>query len=237
MKMRILSLAGLVSCFMSASVVAQLGGQGGFGGPPKGANLSWAMAKLFGDLPGFSATMEMQTAISPDEKLTVPGKIAFADGKSRFEMDMTQARGSRMPPNAAAQMKNMGMDKMIAITRPDKKVTFITLPGLKAYAENPLTDPEAAKSKDKFKLETTEITRETVEGHDCIKNKVVITDDEGNKHEATVWNAIDLDKFPVKIEQTEQGNLATILFKDVKLTRPDASLFEPPVGFARYDNY
>ena len=28
----------------------------------------------------------------------------------------------------------------------------------------------------------------------------------------------------------------TMLFKDVKLTKPDASLFEPPSGYKKYDS-
>jgi len=36
----------------------------------------------------------------------------------------------------------------------------------------------------------------------CVKNKVIVTDDKGDKHESTVWNATDLKNFPVKIETT-----------------------------------
>jgi hypothetical protein len=235
MKTRASLLTLIFALLMTGPALGQFGA--GFGGPPKGATLSGPLSKLFGDQPGFSATMEMQSAASPGETMTIPGKIAFLEGKSRFEMDLGQGRGSRMPPNAAAQMKTMGMDKMITIMRPDKKVSYVIIPGLKAYAETPLTDPEAAKSKDDFKIERTEITRETVEGHDCIKNKVLITDKENNKHEVTVWNATDLDKFPVKIEQNEGGTPSTITFKEIKLTKPDAALFEPPADFTKYNSY
>lgn len=228
----------LVAGFTSVTAFAQFGVSRGPGGVPKTPAFNGGMAKLFGNRPGFSATMEIQNPVgASDEKTTVPGKLAFADGKSRVELDLSQRRGSPPPPGAAAQMKAMGLDQMIVISRPDKKIDYIINPTLNGYVEQPMTDPEAAKSKDDFKVESTLITRENVEGHDCEKNKVEITDKEGNKEVMTVWNALDLDKFPVKIEQIQNGRLTTILFKDIKLTKPDAVAFEPPADFTKYDSY
>jgi len=234
MKKRVPIILMLIS-FIVLPALAQLG-RPGMGGPPKGANLSGRLSKLFGDHPGFSATMEIQTAITSDENVTYPGKVAFADGNSRFEMDATKAKGIGVG-NVAAQMQAMGMDKMIVISRPDNKLSYMILPGLKAYAEIPLKDSDVVKSQDQFKIESTEVAREKVDDHDCVKNRVVISDNEGNKHQLTAWNATDLNKFPVKIEQTEGGSLTTILFKDIKLTKPEANLFDPPSDMTRYTSY
>ena len=43
-------------------------------------------------------------------------------------------------------------------------------------------------------------------------------------------------KFPVKIETTEQGQAVTMLFKDVKLSKPEANLFDPPSDLKKYDS-
>jgi hypothetical protein len=86
-------------------------------------------------------------------------------------------------------------------------------------------------------METTELAKETVDGHACVKNKVVVTDEKGEKHESTTWNATDLKDFPIKIETTEQGTPMTMSFKNVKLAKPQASQFEPPAGFKKYDNF
>ena len=45
-----------------------------------------------------------------------------------------------------------------------------------------------------------------------------------------------MKKFPVKIQTPEQGDDVTMLFKNVSLTKPAASLFDPPAGFKKYDN-
>jgi hypothetical protein len=69
--------------------------------------------------------------------------------------------------------------------------------------------------------------------HPCVKNKIVVTDDKGKKNESIVWNATDLKSFPVKIETTDDGTKLTMIFKDVKLTKPDATLFEVPKDMQR----
>lgn len=215
---------------------AQFGPRGGMGGSSPAPNLSGAMEKLFGGNSAFSAVMEIQTTNRSGREMTMSGKMAADNGKSRFEMDMTTMKGSEMPPNAVAQIKQMGMDKVVTITRPDQKFTYMVYPGLNAYAETPIHDPQALKPESDFKMETTELGKETVDGHECVKNKVVVTDKEGAKHESTVWNATDLKKFPIKIETTEQGNAMTMTFKDVKLDKPAASEFEPPSDYKKYDS-
>lgn len=202
----------------------------------QGPDFTGPMARVFGTHAGFSATLEVQNGA--DGEIKMPGKLAFADGKSRLEMEITRPAGrSGAPATPADRMRALGMDQMIIISRPDRKVQYSINPTLKAYVEQPLTNSEATKPADDYTLTSTLIAREMVDGHDCEKNRVEITDKEGNKQIMTIWNATDLDKFPVKIEQTQNGRLSTILFKDIKLTRPDGALFEPPQDFTKYNNY
>ncbi|MGA2853290.1 MAG: DUF4412 domain-containing protein [Verrucomicrobiota bacterium] len=205
-------------------------------GPPRGPQFTGAMDKLFGENQSFSATLEMQTADTSGGTMTMPGKIMFDSGKSRFEMDMTQAKGGQMPPDAAAQMKAMGMDRTVMIGRPDKKVAYMIFPGMKSYVENALSDSETTTATSDFKVETTELGKDTVDGHPCVKNKVIVTGKDGTPHESTVWNATDLKNFPVKIQTTEQGHKMTMLYKDITLSKPDASVFEPPSDYTKYDS-
>jgi hypothetical protein len=237
-KLQLLLVAALGLSLLSVS--AQPGprgpGPGGPGGPPKGPNFGGSMSKLLGDVTSFSATIEMTTKDPSGNQLTMPGKIAFSEGKSCFEMDLTQVKGSSLPPGAAEQMKAMGMDKMRIIARPDKKSSYTIYTGLKAYVESAIPDNESPEVASKYKVETSELGKETLDGHACIKNKVVVTDDQGAKHTSTVWNATDLKKFPLKIEALEDGQPVTMLFKDVKLAKPDEASFAPPTDYTRYDN-
>jgi len=219
-------------CFSTLPLFAQPGGMG----VPSGPNLGGSMAKIFGENSSFSADMVLEAKGGSQPAMTMRGKTAALQGKTRFEMNMAE-KGGPMPPEALAQMKAMGMDmsQMIIVTRPDKKLTYILLPNMQTCVENPLQDPDAAKAESDFKLETTELGKETVDGHPCIKNKMVVTDDKGKKHESTVWNATDMKNFPVKIETTEDGSLVTMLFQNVKLSKPEASQFEPPANYKKYN--
>ena len=228
------NLVILSICLSIGSLHAQSGRPGG---PPPGPGLSGSTAKLFGDNSTFSANLEIQTSTGGgSENMTMPGRIFFDNGKSRFEMNTAELKGGNMSPQAAAQMKSIGLDKMVMISRPDKKVGYQVYPSMQAYVENALPERESSGTGDDFKIEVTELGKETVEGHPCIKNKTVVTDKEGTKHESLVWNATDLKKFPVKIEHTEDSTKVTMLFREVSLSKPAADLFDPPPGAAKYDS-
>jgi len=225
-----------VLCFSLMHALAQPGGgMGGMGRPGPGPGLSGSMKKVFGKHTAFTANVEMQLARGED-KIVMPGKMVVLDDKTRFEMDMAEIKGGGIPPDAAATMKQMGMDKTVTITRPDKETMYMIYPGLKAYAAQPFKDPDATRPESDFKAEVTELGKETVEGRACIKNKVVVTDNEDLKHEFTVWNATELDNFPVQIETSQGGARVTWLFTDVKLGKPAAALFDPPTDYKKYDS-
>jgi hypothetical protein len=230
MKKSIQILIGTVLVSTLISVQAQMGGGGmGMGGM---GGMSGSMAKLFGDNNQYTATMQIQVTVPNEaEPLTISGKTAYDNGRSRFEMDMSQMKG--LPPGTLDQMKAMGMDKSVIITHPDKKMAYTVYPGMKAYMEMPTPQVSNLKSNDNIKVETTELGKETVDGHPCVKNKAVITDDKGTKHEATVWNATDLKNFPVKIEMTERAQPTIVMFKDVKLGKPEAGQFDPPSAYKK----
>ncbi len=218
-------LALAVASFASLTAQAQTGRTG----------LGGATAKLFGEHQTFTAAMEFEVA-DPNTKLpiTMPGKMSFDGGKSRFEMNMTEIKGSQIPPDAAVQLKAMGMDTTVNISRPDKNVSYVIYPGMQSYLETPLSDKSTAARVDEFKTEITELGKETVDGHPCVKNKVVVTDKEKVAHESTVWNAKDLKNFPVKIETSESGAKTVMHFKTVNFEKPAASVFEVPAGMTKH---
>lgn len=211
-----------------------------FGGPsagPKGPSFGPTLLKAFGENTAFTAAMIMEAKEPKSgDPIVMPGKLLVLDGNSRFEMDISQVKGARMSAEMGAQLKGLGMAEMIAINRPDKKALYLIYPGLQSYAEQPLPAKEAVTDISKVKAETTELGKETIDGHPCVKNKLVVTDTDGAKHEVTVWNATDLKNFPVRIDMTEGGQPATLKFKDVKFAKSDAALFAPPAGFTRYES-
>jgi hypothetical protein len=220
---KLLLAAALITSIVSAS--AQMGG------PPNAA--SAAMIKLFGDTKAFSANAHARM-LDKDQKemISMPITMALRDGKLRSEMNMADLKGSAMPPEAAAMMKQAGMDKMVTIVRPDKKVTQILYPGLKSYAEQAIPESEVAAEK----VEFTDVGKEEVDGHPCLKKKVVTTDSKGRAQEMFVWQATDMKNFPIQMEVPQRSNKLIVKFQKPKLETPDAALFDMPAGYTKYDN-
>jgi hypothetical protein len=228
MKKHLLLLAFLMAGLTVVTARAQPG-------PPPGPNWDGAMAKLFGNNPDFTATMEFHMTRASGQEMTMPGKMAHLEGKARFEVDLSNMQGANMSPQAAARMKQMGMGKMYTITRRDLNTIYMVYPEMKAYTEMPTRETNAPVSD--YKAEVTKVGEETVNGHNCIKNKVVVTCPDGSTRESTLWNATDLNNFPIKVELApREGRTMVLLFNDVKLEKPDASLFDPPTDFTKYDN-
>jgi Domain of unknown function (DUF4412) len=230
MKKLLLSAAALALCsFISAQA------QPGMMSTPRGPDFTGAAGKLFGGNSNFSATLVVQTVQGSDTS-SMDGGITVSDGKSRFDVDLSKVAGSRMNPQQLAMMQSMGMGTMVFISRPDLKLTRLVYPGMNAYVETSTSDDSPAPAADSFKTDITKLGEETVDGHPCVKNKVVVTDDKGKTYESTVWNATDLKNFPVKIEQTQSGATITTTFKDIKLDKVPADKFEAPAGATKYDS-
>lgn len=229
------SIFTMAAAFLSLGLVTASAQFGGAGHQPGALNFNGAIGKLFGDNQAFTASLQFQTTDPAGNEITLPGKISFDTGKSRFEMNMADVKGTKMPPNAIEQFKRMGMDSVVSVSCPDQKAVYIIYPGMQSYVENPMTEPADDASAD-FKVETKELGKETVAGHECVKNQVTVTGKDGQKHEFTVWNATDLNHFPVKLETLEQGRKGTMTFTDVSFKKPAASAFEAPADYKKYTN-
>jgi outer membrane lipoprotein-sorting protein len=202
--------------------------------PPTGPNIDGAMEKLFGDNNNFSATMEFQVP-TPKGEMNMSAKMAHTAGKTRIEMDMTAMQGANMPPQAMAQMKKMGMAHMVVLNNTGG-ASYMIYPDMRAYVPMPGASQPTTPPSD-YKVDVTKIGDDTIDGHSCVKNKCVVTGSSGPAHESTVWNATDLKNFPLKIEtKSDEGQSVVMVFKDVKLDKPDDSQFDPPSGFQKYDD-
>jgi hypothetical protein len=230
MKKHLLVLASVIVGLTAFTARAQPRGM-----MPQGPSWDGALAKLFGDNAGFTATAETHLTQASGEEMVITSKFAHLEGKARFEMDMSDMHSSHMSAQAVAHMKQMGMTKVIMITRRDLDLNYMIYPDMKAYTSMPLRETNSPASD--FKIEKSKLGEESFDGHDCVKNKVVVTSPDGVIHESTVWNATDLKQFPIKIQSTtKEGREMVMLFKDVKLEKPDADPFEAPTDCTKYDD-
>lgn len=225
--LKILATLTTLACLFALATEAQVPG-----GSQAGMNT--AMLKLFGDIGGFTskADVRLQEKGSP-EVMTMTVDFAMRDGKVRMDLDMSSLKSKQLPPETLAAFKVAGLDKLVSVVRPDRKSTLLIYPSVQAYAETPMSKDEAAGLDRKFKIEKTRLGSETIDGRSCEKNKVVVSADNGEKHEATVWYAADLKNFPIKVQMNQPQMTVVLQYRDVKLAPPDAGRFEPPAGFTK----
>jgi hypothetical protein len=220
-----LAAAGVWFC---SSALAQMPG-----GSPGGVNA--ALTQLFGKHNTFTAKAQMQ-ALDKDKAEIASGPLDFAmlDGNVRVDVDISQLKSKQMPAEALASLKQLGMEKIASVFRADKKVMYLIYPSLKICLDSPLPKEESDSIAHPPKFTTTEIGKETLDGVAVVKNKIGYADAKGEEHNAYTWNAPSLKGFPLQIQTEEKGNTLILRLSDVKLSKPDAKLFDLPAGYEKY---
>lgn len=211
--------------------VLPLKAQQGMGGPNIGSDA--AFLKVFENFKGFSSDVEITIASSKQGNMTMVASMAFADKKVRTDMDLTKIKSAQMPPEAMEQVKAMGMARMVTLVFPEKKEMFMIYPDLKAYAKMSLPNVPDAKADAAVQPKVTDQGTETFEGHLCIKRKVEVTV-AGKTQVFLILAAKDMKEFPIRMEMNQADAHVVMVYRNVKMDIPAASLFELPAGFNAY---
>jgi len=135
------------------------------------------------------------------------------------------------------RQKKTTVFKKTTIFRTREKKACVIYPELFSYC---IIDAKSGK-KDAKPPEQTELGKEIIDGHPCMKYRITRTSHDGQKIEEFVWEATDLNHFPVR-RQTHTSTMLpsiqglepkstpitfTTIFRNIKLERPDAALFLP----------
>jgi hypothetical protein len=189
--------------------------------------------KLFGDVTAFSARLDTQVLdMSGQEWLNMPMDFAALDQKIRLDINLEQSTSRDMPAGAIASLKQSGMERMVSISRPDKKATYILYPSIKKYMTMPLAKGESEAMEKGLQMQKTALGKETIDGHPCVKHKVVIRNAKGPVLDTTTWNAGDLKDLPIQIETKEKDKTVMMRFKQVQFAKPDPKKFDVPADYA-----
>lgn len=193
-----------------------------------------SLIRLFGTNTAFTAQAEVQIlGVDQKERVGMPMTFTRLDNKIRVEVDMARMR-NREQPDALARMAPLGLDRVISLICPEQRTTWVAFPKLQSVVKLAMPPAEADAFLKKARVERIRLAPEKMEGHPCVKQRVVITDDKAEKHEATVWTATDLRGFPVCVATREGNDTVVMRFRQVQFTRADAKVFEPPAGYTEY---
>jgi outer membrane lipoprotein-sorting protein len=213
----------LLGCLLLVSAsIAQMPG----GPPPDPCE---ALGKFFTRDAAFTASAKVvQVGKKKSDNLTMTLFFAVSGGNMRNEMDMTKMTGVRA--SDVEGIKQMGMDKMVILKLADKQGAYIVYPNLQSYCDM----PARTKGNSDGTLDKTELGSDTVENHACKKFKLTLTNKDGQTAEALVWEATDMNNFPIQYQTVDDGQTTTTTFSDIKMGKPDAALFELPATYKKY---
>jgi hypothetical protein len=196
--------------------------------------LAAALSEVFSDSRAFSAQAILQLP-GDQPNQGIPLGFATLNGHMRWYLNLDQARSSRLDPALTTWLREARLNQVLFILRPETNA-LVVVPGLKQWFEfAPPKSPEIqAKAEEKVGfLQKTEVGRETVDGHPCVKYRLDLPKERGSGEQAFVWQATDLKNLPIKFQTALNGEIFTLLFRQIKDTPPDAKHFEPTAGYAR----
>ncbi len=232
--MKTFTLRALLRVVLAAAVLAGRAGLAQVPATPSGTGVNAAFVKLFGSIGPFTAKVETVVLDrSQTQLLRMPMEYAALENKVRLDINLSQMQSKDFTASTLASIKQAGMDRLISIFRPDKKVTYLIYPGVQSYQELAQSKAETEAAEKGLKLEKSALGKDTLDGHPCIKHQVTVKGSKGTALEAVTWNATDLKDFPILVEMKENERTVRMHFTDIRFVKPDAKQFEVPAAFGR----
>jgi hypothetical protein len=216
---------GILFCLAAHPSPAQVPLPGGL--PP---GLPHALLDVVGDRPAFYGKATIEVASGADGNFsTFDCNVAVLGGNMRLEVNNFQP-ASNAPPYDATQLAKM---HMIDLLHPDQNRMYVIFPMLKSYLEttygpNTGTAPVALPT-----IVKTALPKATIGDLACEQSQWSVSDPDGEHHDLTVWTATNYANFPIQIKLLAPP--ALVKFQDIQMQAPDASLFDLPVGYSKYE--
>jgi outer membrane lipoprotein-sorting protein len=128
-------------------------------------------------------------------------------------------------------------EKMVMITRSDKKAVWMLMPEEKTFMEMKLSGQGRKDDLSAYKVEQTMIGPETVNGVNAVKSKLVMIAPDGGKLGGFVWTTREGIVVKMDAISVEKGGKErfTINLQNLKIGRQDPELFEVPAGYTAMD--
>lgn len=143
-------------------------------------------------------------------------------------------------PTAERKETKDGADTVIMISRYDKKVVWNLIPEEKMYMTMPMGGADD-KSRDtdvaNYKLETTPMGEETLNGVTVSKAKIIMTDPDGSKLGGFSWTTSDGIMVKLDAISVDKGgkNRMKLEMKNLQIGPQPKELFEIPRGYEQMD--
>jgi len=147
----------------------------------------------------------------------VTGHVNFSPKKQRYSFDSKK------------QTSTM-------IMRKDKKVVWMLMPEQNSYLEMPMDRKMVPGDTSGYKMKVTKEGKESINGIDATKYKVVATDPDGTKFEGYMWESAEGIIVKTDLRTKEGSGSDSIMeLSNLKVAPQNASLFEIPKDYTAMD--
>lgn len=143
-------------------------------------------------------------------------------------------------PNKERREMSDGGDKMIMITRRDKKIAWNLMPSDRMYMEMKISDPKVSKTDtSNYDYEQTTVGPDTINGVKTIKSKIIMKEKKpnGSKMAGFWWVTKDGIMMKLDVISVEKGKKDRMKMEldNLKIGKQDPALFEVPSGYSKMD--
>jgi len=153
-----------------------------------------------------------------------------------FSADIVNTAGGRTTQGKIYMAGNkirMETAEGVTITRMDKKVVWILMPGERMYMEQAFDQSKAPQTSESVtgEVERKKVGQETIEGKKADKYEIVYMAD--NKKETMYQWVLPEIKMPVKMVVPGKNGWS-MEYKNLKMGKQPDSLFEVPAGYEKF---
>jgi hypothetical protein len=131
-------------------------------------------------------------------------------------------------------LKQIGMNRVITILRPDDRQTVILYPKRRAYVSLPESSDQEKARAQSARTRKTKQGQEIILGMTCTKSQITFIEEPEQESTVLVWEAGRLRNFPVQIEMKQAGGTMTVRYRDVSFEAPDKVQFEIPDEYQKH---
>jgi Domain of unknown function (DUF4412) len=176
------------------------------------------------------------SALAADSKPPVP-KVEYSADQSMETAETTMSGKVYVTPVKERREMNISGETMTMIMRRDKKIAWTLMPSEQMYMEMAFDQAKSqTENLDNFKIETTPMGTETINGVNCDKSKVIMTNlKDGSKMGGFWWVSKDgiVMKMDMIAKEKNEKMRMKLELSNVKVGKQNASLFEIPAGYSK----
>ena len=162
-----------------------------------------------------------------------PPKVSYS-----AEQSMQTAEGAMngtlyVTPTMERRETTMEGNRVITITRRDKKLVWTLMPEEQMYMETPLNAAARPDDPGNYQIQQTPMGKEEINGISCEKNKVIMTLANGSKLGGFWWTSKEgiVVKMDMISKELDQKLRVTSELSDLKIGKQPPELFEIPADY------